>query len=110
MANVYRANVLKVEPATGGTLHADTFVELRKGTSPNFTWEVISNGHFTVVLNTDDINGILNNAALTIVQKRGAIRDIIKAKALAQGVDKTDEAYAGILGLITFPDLITIRQ
>ncbi len=92
MAQIYRANVVSIEPAANGTVNADVFVELRGGTSPDWTWTVTSNGHFTIVLQATDVLAITNNAALTAVQKRAAIRDLVKAQALARGVDQADEA------------------
>jgi hypothetical protein len=110
MAQIYRANVVKIEAAANGTLNADVFVELRGGVTPDFTWTLTSNGHFTIVLTAAEVLAITNNVALTPVQKRLALRELIKAQALERGVDQADEAYAAWIALLpTFPDPITIR-
>ena len=110
MANIYRANVVKIEPSANGTINADVFVELRTGVTPDFSWVLTSNGHFTIVIQATDVLAITNNAALTPVQKRLAIRELVKAQALDRGVDTSDEAYAAWIALIpTWPDPIVIR-
>ena len=109
MANVYRANIISIEPAANGTVQADCFVELRGGTVQEPTWTVTSNGHFTIVLTAQEVLEITNNASLTNIQKRHALKDIIKARALERGVDQADEAYAGIVGLVTLPLEVIIR-
>lgn len=111
MPNIYRANVVSIEPAANGTINADVFIELRGGTSPDFTWTPTSNGHFTVVIQATDILTIINDVSLSPVQKRQAIRNLVRAQALARGVDVSDEAYAAWITLIpNYPDSIIIRQ
>lgn len=110
MAQVYRANVVKIEPAANGTINADVFVEARGGTGPAWTWSPTSNGHFTIVIQATDVLAIFNNVELTNVQKRQAVRDLVRSQALARGVDQADEAYAAWMSLIPgFPDAIVIR-
>ena len=109
MANVYRVNILSMEPAANGMVHADTYIQIRTGTNP-VTWGDVSQGHRTIVLEASDILAIvsdpLNN---TNPKKRQAINVKIKAKALELGIDTSDEAYGILLDLYTFPFDVTIR-
>ena len=107
---VYQAKVVSIEATANGIVNADVFVELRTGTSPNFVYTPAVNGHFTVVLDASEVLAITGNTGLTNVQKRQAIRDLIKAKALERGIDKSDEAYLALCQLFSFPDEIVIRQ
>lgn len=110
MALVYQASVKSITPASGGALHADVFVNYRAGTIADPQWTLVNNGHVTIVIDADEIIGIYNSVALTTIQKRAALRDIIKTKALALAIDKTDEAYIDYTTLLpTFPDDIVIR-
>jgi hypothetical protein len=110
MANTYRANVVSLEPAANGTLNADVYVEVRGGVSPDFTWTLTSQGHFTIVVQATDVLAVNSDTTLTIIQKRAALRNLVKTQALSRGVDISDEAYAAWLTLLpTFPDPIVIR-
>lgn len=107
--NVYQVLVQNLEPSADGTIHADVFVQLRTGVTPDFVYVNITNGHFTIVLTADEVLAI-TKSTMTLVEKRKAIRDIIKARALARGIDNVDTAYADLLDLITLPATINIRQ
>lgn len=107
--NVYQALVQKIEPSADGTLHADVFVQLRTGVTPDFVYVNITNGHFTIVLTADEVLAV-TKSTMTQVEKRKAIRDIIRARALERGIDNVDTAYADLINLFTFPDSINIRQ
>lgn len=106
---VYQAKIVSIEPTANGTVNADVFIELRTGTSPDFVWIPASNGHFTLVLTADEILSITENTSLTNVQKRQAIKDVIKARTLERGIEKSDEAFLELNKLFTYPDTITIR-
>ena len=103
MANVYKIVINKVEPAAGGSVYADAFIQIRTSISP-VTWGDILNGHRTIVLEASDVLSIYNDPANnTNVKKRQALEAKIKAKALELGIDVADEAYGDILSLYTFP-------
>jgi len=107
---VYKVSIVKVEPAAGGMVYADTFIQIRTSTNP-ITWGDITNGHRTIVLEASDIMAIVNNPLNnTAAKKRAAINDKIKAKALELGIDTADEAYGALLSLYTFPFDVTIRD
>ena len=108
---VYQAKVISIEPTANGTINADVFVELRTGTNPDWVWKPATNGHFTLVLEVADVMAIINDPLnTTVVKKRVAIRNLIKSRALARGIDKADEAFIEMNKLFTFPDMITIRE
>jgi len=107
MANVYQVKVISIEPAANGTLNADVFVQQRVSANPD-VWKETLNGHFTIVLQATDILAIVNGTGTTL-EKRKALKDLIKAQALARGVDVADEAYLAVAGLLTFPADIVIR-
>lgn len=107
---VYKVSIIKVEPAAGGMIYADTFIQVRTGINPT-TWGDILNGHRTIVLEASDIMAIVNDPLNnTAIKKRTAINNKIKAKALELGIDVADEAYSALLGLYTFPFDVTIRD
>jgi hypothetical protein len=109
MANVYRVNILGMEPAANGMVHADTFIQIRTSANP-VTWGDVLQGHRTIVLEAADILAIANDPLNnTAAKKRVAINSRIKEKALELGIDTADEAYGVLLGLYTFPFDVTIR-
>ena len=108
MANVYRANILSYEPSANGTLNFDCFVERREGANPDFTWAVTSQGQFTLVLTASEILAITTGVG-TNVQKRKALEDIIKERALERGVDVADDAYLAFSNLEPASFSVVIR-
>ena len=114
---VYRANILKIEPTADKSLHADAVLELRTATNPVNVWKPIVNGHFTIVLGAEAVLAVTENTALTNVQKKKALLDLIKAEALKRGLDRADMAYADWEKLFpidqassTYPIEVIIRQ
>lgn len=107
---VYKVTINKIEPAANGMVYADTDIQVRSGTTPNFIWTPVLNGHRTIVLEARDVMAIMNNPLNdTNVKKRQAMNDLIKAKAIETGIDVADEAFSAMSGLFTFPYDITIR-
>lgn len=107
---VYKVTINKIEPAANGMVYADTDIQVRSGTGPNYTWTPVLNGHRTIVLEARDVMGIMNNPAnSTNVLKRLAMNELIRTKAIETGIDIADEAFSAMSGLYTFPYDITIR-
>jgi len=108
MANVYQVHIVDMQPTASGEVHADTVIQMRTGTNPNFVWVDTSQGHRTIVLYPPEVFGI-TNASMTNPQKRQALRDLIKEKARAFGIDEADQAYLDFIALVPPPFDVTIR-
>jgi hypothetical protein len=110
MATVYKTTILGISQASSGTTHVDATISYRVSGSP-VTWSAPV-WHGTIVLTWAELQPINDDAGLTNIQKRNAIRDIVKTKALAMGIDTSDMAYATMSSLFAgiLPDDITIRQ
>jgi hypothetical protein len=112
MAQVYRVSVNSKVPAAGNQLYFDAVIERRTGTSPDWVWLPLIDGHRTVILGAQAVLDIYAGPG-TNVQKRQAIQDLIKAEALAMGIDKADEADVAMSDLFPpaqWPIQVTIRQ
>lgn len=107
---VYRANFTQIQPtATGGMVNFDCFVQLRVSNNPA-VWEDTAQGHFTLQVPAVSILAITDNPALTNVQKRQALQDMIKPMVLERGIEVSDEAYADFLQLLPPPFDVIIRN
>jgi hypothetical protein len=107
---VYKVTINKIEPAANGMVYADTDITVRSGTSPNYVWTPVVNGHRTIVLEARDVMAIVNDPAnSTNVLKRTATNELIRQKALEMGIDTADEAFSAMSSFYTFPYDITIR-
>jgi len=106
---VYRANFVQIQPtATGGMVNFDCFVQLRVSNNPA-VWQDTAQGHFTLQVPAASILAI-TDSTMTAVQKRQALRDMLKPMVLAMGIEVSDEAYADFLQLLPPPFDVTIRD
>jgi hypothetical protein len=113
---VYRTRILSAPEVTavGGDLIFDTVTERRSGSSPDFVWTQVQNGHRSVTVNyllVQQINSDPLND--TKIKKRKAFEDLVKSMVSAWLLDMADEAatmfgdwYQGQ----TFPIDITVRS
>jgi hypothetical protein len=113
---VYRTRILRAPEvtATGGDLVFDTETERRSGTSPNFVWTQVQNGHRPVIVNYLTVQQINNDPANnTKAKKRAAFEDAVKAQVSAWLLDMADEAATMFddwyLGQV-YPIDITVRS
>jgi hypothetical protein len=105
----YRVNIVSLEPAADAAIHADAFIQLRVSRNPD-VFQDIQNGHRTVVLGAAEVMAITDDPVMTAPQKRTALRNLVKEKVLAMGVDVADEAYADFINLIPPPFEVTVRD
>jgi hypothetical protein len=105
----YRVNVLSMEAAVDAAIHADANVQLRVSRNPD-VFQDIKNGHRTVVLGAAEVMAITDDPVMTANQKRTALRNLIKEKVLAMGIDVADEAYADFIALVPPPFEVTVRD
>ena len=105
----YKVIVLSMEAAADVAVHADAKVQLRVSRNPD-VFQDIQNGHRTVVLGAAEVMDITDNAGLTAPQKRTALKELVKAKILAMGIDVADEAYSDFIGLVPPPFEVTVRD
>lgn len=105
----YKVQVLSMESASGGYVHADANIQVRVSRNPDVFKDVPS-GHRTVVIGAQEVLAIANNAVLTQAQKRTALRDLVKAKVLEMGIDVSDEAWTDFITLVPPPFEVTVRD
>ena len=105
----YKVIVLSMEAAADAAIHADANIQLRVSRNPD-VFQDIRNGHRTVVLGAQEVMLITDDPVMTQAQKRTALRDLIKAKVLAMGIDVSDEAYADFIALVPPPFDVPIRD
>jgi hypothetical protein len=105
----YKVQILSLEAAADAAIHADANLQLRVSRNPD-VFQDVRNGHRTVVLSAAEVMAITTNAALTQVQKRQALKDLIKVKVLAMGIDVSDEAYAAFIALVPVPFDVAVRD
>jgi hypothetical protein len=104
----YKVIINSMEAGADATVMADAMVQRRVTITP-LVFVDIQNGHRTIVLGAAEVKNI-TNSAMTAAQKRTALRDLVKAKILAMGLDTADEAYNDFIGLITPPFEVTVRD
>jgi hypothetical protein len=104
----YKVNVLSMEAHEGAQVFADATIQVRVSRNPDVFKDV---GHRTVVLGASEVLAITDDAVMTANQKRNALKDLIKEKVLAMGIDVADEAWTDFITLFpTFPIEITVRD
>lgn len=96
----YRARVVSSEAAANGDLHLDCFIEKQL---EDESWELVPNGHRTLVLNGAAVLTITSNEAYTIPQKHAALAALFRETAMGWGIDEADEANTSLDELVTFP-------
>ena len=106
---VYKVLVNSMEAAANGTVNADAFVMVRVSANPE-VWADALNGHRTIVLAATEVLPITGHATMTNAQKRQALKDLVKAKVLAMGIDVADQAYTEFVALIAPPFDVTVRE
>jgi hypothetical protein len=104
----YKVNIISMEAGADATVMADAFVQVRISRNPD-VFQDIKNGHRTIVLGAAEVKAI-TNSAMTAPQKRTALRDLIKAKVLAMGLDVADEAWTDFITLVPPPFEVTVRD
>jgi hypothetical protein len=105
----YKVNIISMEAAVDAAIHADANVQLRVSRNPD-VFQDIKNGHRTVVLGAAEVMAITDDHVMTAPQKRTALRNLIKEKVLAMGIDVADEAYADFIALVPPPFEVTVRD
>jgi hypothetical protein len=105
----YKVIVLSMEAAADAAIHADANVQLRISRNPD-VFQDIKNGHRTVVLGAAEVMAITDDTVMTQAQKRTALRNLIKEKVLAMGIDVADEAYADFIALVPPPFEVIVRD
>ena len=103
----YKVNVLSMEAHEGAQVYADAIIQVRVSRNPDVFKDV---GHRTVVLGAAEVTAITDDPVMTQVQKRTALRDLIKAKVLAMGIDVADEAWTEFITLVPPPFEVTVRD
>lgn len=113
---VYRTRILQWPEitATGGDLVFDTVTERRSGTSPDFVWTQVINGHRSVTINYLTVQQINNDPANnTRAKKKAAFENLVKSMVVAWLLDVADEAatmFADWYTGATLPIDITVRS
>jgi hypothetical protein len=103
----YKVNVLTMEAHDGAQVFADATIQVRVSRNPDVFKEI---GHRTVVLGAAEVLAITDDAVMTAPQKRAALRDLVKAKVLAMGIDIADEAWTDFITLVPPPFEVTVRD
>jgi len=95
----YRWFVLNQPVVAGnGDLHFDLRVELCTSLDPE-TWELIEQGHYTLVV-PGSVIIIINNGTGTTAQKRQLVKDWITDAVQLRGVSVADQARRALLALL----------
>lgn len=105
----YKVTINSMEAAGDASIHADAVLQLRISRNPD-VFKDVRNGHRTVVLGAAEVELITNNAGMTQAQKRQALKDLIKQKVIAMGIDIADEAYAAFIALVPPPFDVAVRD
>jgi hypothetical protein len=93
--SVYRTQILQWPEITavGGDLVFDTSTQKRSGTTPNFVWTEVHNGHRSVTINYLTVKQINDDPANnTRAKKKAAFEALVTAMATAWLLDMADEA------------------
>lgn len=104
----YKVSILSMEAGADATVMADAMIQRRVTITP-LVFVDIKNGHRTVVLGAQEVKDI-TNSAMTAAQKRTALRDLVKAKILAMGLDTADEACLDFVTLVPPPFDVVVRD
>lgn len=105
----YRVTILSMEAAANAAIHADANMQLRISRNPD-VFKDIQGGHRTVVLGAAEVMTITDDTVMTNNQKKQALKDLIKTKVLAMGIDVADEAYADFIALVPPPFDVPVRD
>jgi hypothetical protein len=105
----YKVTILSMEAAANAAIHADANMQLRISRNPD-VFQDIQNGHRTVVLGAAEVMAITDDLVMTNNQKKQALKDLIKEKVLAMGIDVADEAYADFIALVPPPFDVPVRD
>jgi hypothetical protein len=103
----YKVNVLAMEAHDGAQVFADANIQVRVSRNPDVFKDV---GHRTVVLGAAEVMLITDDPVMTATQKRTALRELVKAKVLAMGIDVADEAWTDFITLIPIPFEVIVRD
>jgi hypothetical protein len=103
----YKVVVNSMEAHEGSQVFADANIFVRISRNPDTFKDI---GHRTVVLGAQEVTTITDDPVMTNVQKRAALRDLVKAKVLAIGIDIADEAWTEFITLVPPPFEVTVRD
>ncbi len=103
----YKVTVQSMEAHDGALVYADALLQMRTSRNPDVFKDI---GHRTVVLGAVEVTLITDDAGMTQAQKRAALKDLVKAKVLAMGIDAADEAWTEFITLVPVPFEVTVRD
>jgi hypothetical protein len=106
---LYKVLINTMESGADATVHADAVVQVRVSKNPDVFQDVRS-GHRTIVLSAVEVTTITQEAGKTNAQKKQALKDLIKAKVLAFGLDQGDQAWTEFIALVPPPFEVTVRD
>ena len=104
----YKVQILSLESGADATVHADANIQVRVSKNPD-VFKDIRGGHRTIVLGAQEVKDI-TNSTMTASLKRQALKDLIKTRILALGIDTADEAYTDFITLVPTPFEVTVRD
>jgi len=105
----YKVIINSMEAGADSTVMADANIQVRVSRNPD-VFQYIRNGHRTIVLGAQEVMAITDDAVMTNNQKKQALRDLVKEKVLAMGIDTADEAWTDFITLIPPPFEVTVRD
>jgi hypothetical protein len=105
----YKVTINTMESGADATVHADANVQVRISRNPDVFKDVRS-GHRTIVLSATEVEIIAKDAVMTNNQKKQALKDLIKAKVLAFGIDAADEAWTDFITFVPPPFEVIVRD
>jgi len=105
----YKVTINSMEAGADSTVHADANIQVRISRNPD-VFQDIQSGHRTIVLGAAEVMAITNDLVMTNNQKKQALRDLVKAKVLALGLDTADEAWTDFITLVPPPFEVTVRD
>jgi hypothetical protein len=103
----YKVNILSMEAHDGAQVFADATLQVRVSRNPDVFKDI---GHRTVVLGAAEVLAITDDPVMTNNQKKQALKDLVKAKVLAMGIDVADEAWTDFITLVPVPFEVTVRD
>jgi hypothetical protein len=95
----YRVHVTNSEAAASGDVHLNCEVQKLISTGPD-VWEVIPQGHRTMVLDGEAVLAITEHPTWTTTEKRDAALDLFKQEATSWGIDESDDANTQLVALM----------